>query len=380
MTYIFWFSMLILFYTYIGYPLYVFIMARYHRNTVAKDLDFRPQVSVIMSAYNEESYIERKIKNLLASDYPKDKLEILVGSDGSTDGTDLILPRIKDKRLKVFIYKKRRGKPSVLNDLAPKAKGQIIIFCDVRQLFAKDAITQLVANFADDRVGCVSGELVFEDSAKETDVAKGVNAYWDYEKFIRKNESTIHSMAGATGAIYAIRKSLYSPMPSDIILDDVYIPLSIAGMGYRSIWEGKAKAYDRPAFTAKEEYKRKVRTLAGNYQIFVIFKNLLIPFLKPVSLPLVSHKLLRVIAPFFMILAFVSNLFLAMDGSYILSLTAQATFYALAVLGALTCRQKNKKFIIKIASTAYMFCFLNFTALVGLYRFLFGKQKIAWER
>lgn len=369
-----------LFYTYAGYPLCVFIRARYHKNTVAKDTGFKPFVSVIMSAYNEESHIEKKIKNLLESDYPKDSLEILAGSDGSTDATDLVLSRMADKRLKVFIYKERRGKPSILNDLVTKARGEIIVFCDARQIFEKNAISQLVANFADEKVGCVSGELVFESLANETEVAKGVGMYWEYEKFIRKCESAVHSMVGATGAIYAIRKELYLPVPSDIVLDDVYIPLNIARIGYRSILDQDAKAYDRPALAISEEYRRKVRTLAGNYQIFFIFKDLLIPFLKPVSLALVSHKLFRVLAPFFLIAAFLSNLFMAMQGSYVLSLAAQAAFYALAVLGALTCRQKSKKSVIKIASTAYMFCFLNFTALAGLYRFLSGKQKIAWER
>lgn len=380
MTYIFWLSITMLFYTYVGYPFYVFMRARYSRNIVAKDTDFKPLVSVIMSAYNEGSYIEKKIRNLLESDYPKEDLEILVGSDGSTDATDLILSRMANKIVKVFIYKERRGKPSVINDLVPKAKGEILVFCDVRQMFEKNAISHLVTNFADDNVGCVSGELVFENFEQDTEVARGVGIYWNYEKFIRKCESAIHSMVGATGAIYAIRKGLYSPVPSDIVLDDVYIPLNIARMGYRSILDQEAKAYDRPALAASEEYKRKVRTLAGNYQIFFMFKDLLVPFLNPVSLALVSHKLFRVIAPFFMISLFVSNLFMAIDGSYIIPLTAQVTFYALAALGAITCRQRNKKFIVKIASAAYMFCLLNFTALVGLYRFLAGKQKIVWER
>lgn len=380
MMIIYWISILMLFYTYIGYPLYVFVMAKYYRNGISKDANFRPMVSVIMSAYNEESSIERKIKNLLDSDYPNDSLEILVGSDGSTDATDLMLTRMADKRVKVFIYKERRGKPSVLNDLVLQAKGEILVFCDVRQLFEKSAISQLVANFADGNVGCVSGELVFESPEHETEVTKGVGVYWDYEKFIRKCESAVHSMVGATGAIYAIRKELYLPVPSDIVLDDVYIPLNIARIGYRSILDPDAKAYDRPALAASEEYRRKVRTLAGNYQIFFIFKDLLVPFLRPVSLALVSHKLFRVIAPFFMISVFLSNLFLAMNGSYILSLMAQAVFYTLALFGWITCRQKDKKFVIKIASTAYIFCFLNFTALAGLYRFLFGKQNIAWER
>lgn len=380
MIIIFWLSLGLLLYTYIGYPAYVVVRTRLLENVVGKDMSFKPSISIIMSAYNEELYIERKINNLLKSNYPKEKLEILIGSDGSRDKTNDILLRMSDDRVKVFTFLKRRGKVSVLNELVPKADGEIIVFCDVRQTLDENAISHLSANFHDESVGCVSGELIFEKNSSGSGISEGINIYWNYEKSMRKAESDIHSMVGATGAIYAIRRKLYTPPPQDTILDDVYIPLAITRQGYRSIWEEEAKAYDRPAFTPDEEYRRKVRTLAGNYQIFRMFRDLLVPFKNAIAIPLLSHKLFRVLAPFFMITMLLSNLFIARQAHYAFFLICQVIFYILAILGSLTYERRHKRIITRAASVAYMFCLLNFTAIAGLYRFLFGKQNITWEK
>jgi cellulose synthase/poly-beta-1,6-N-acetylglucosamine synthase-like glycosyltransferase len=187
-------------------------------------------------------------------------------------------------------------------------------------------------------------------------------------------------MVGATGAIYAIRSRLYSPPPRDTILDDVYIPLAIARQGYRCIWDKEAKAYDRPAYTPEEEYRRKVRTLAGNYQIFAMFKDLFVPFKNAAAIPLFSHKLLRVLAPIFMIILFISNLAIARYGDYGAFLIIQILFYILAILGGMSYKSQSDRLLIKAASTAYTFCLMNFTALAGLYRFISRKQSIAWEK
>lgn len=367
MKFIFWLSLIVLCYTYFGYPGYIYLRARSKKSASAhKCISYKPFVSVVFSAYNEEAMIERKLNNLLESQYPADKLEILVGSDGSDDGTNKILSRIADKRVHTFIFNKRRGKISVINDMAPKAKGEILVFCDARQLFDKNAISNLAANFKDERIGCVSGTLVFE-TGKNRGVSEGIGAYWKYETFIRRYESAVHSMIGAAGAIYAVRKKLYSSPPANTILDDVYIPLAIARRGYRCIVDETAIAYDKPACAPGVEFGRKARTLAGNYQIFGMFKDLLVPFRNPVSMPLISHKLLRVLAPFFMIVLFMSNLFLAASNTfYAALLIGQILFYILAMT--------------KLSAAAYMFCIMNFAALAGLYRFLFGKQEVAWEK
>lgn len=369
-----------LFYTYFGYPLYQYLRSGISRRDAAKDVNYKPKVSIVFSAYNEEDYVLDKIENLLKSDYPGDRLEILACSDGSTDSTGNLLSGIKDNRVKAFVFEKRRGKPSVLNDIVPLADGEIVVLCDVRQKFDKDAVSQLVSNFADNRIGCVSGELIFIDAGSERGISDGIGLYWEYEKFIRRCESNIHSMVGATGAIYAIRKYLYVDLPADVILDDVYIPLSIVRKGYRSIFDPSAKAYDRPATTPAGEYRRKVRTLAGNYQIFRFFPGLFIPLKNHMALALFSHKFLRLLAPFSMIMMFLSNLFMAKESFYGSTLVCQVIFYILAILGSMTYRDADKRLFVRIASTAYAFCLMNFTAIIGLYRYLFGKQKVAWEK
>ncbi len=203
---------------------------------------------------------------------------------------------------------------------------------------------------------------------------------FDYEKMMRREESAGHSMIGATGAIYAIRRKLFIPLPEDTILDDVVTPLSIVRQGYRSVWDGEARAYDKPAMDPDDEYRRKVRTLAGNYQSFFMFKDLFVPFKSPVAAAFISHKLLRVLAPFFMIALFISNIVLARQYMYSFFLICQAIFYILAVLGSFTYEESRKRLITKAAAAIYMFCLLNFTALAGLYRFISGRQKIAWEK
>jgi len=377
---IFWFSVAILFYTYFGYPVYVYLKADKARYRAYKDEDYKPLVSVIISAYNEEASMGRKVENLLGSDYPADKIEILIGSDGSTDNTNRILAEIRDERACVFIFHSRRGKTSVLNDLVPKAKGEILVFCDVRQIFDKDAISTLVSDFADEKVGCVSGELVYRDNERSNRISSGIGTYWKYEEFIRDAESTIYSMVGATSVIYAIRKGLYSPPPKDMILNDMYIPLAITRSGYRCILDRGAKAYDAPVNTAKQEYRRKVRTLAASYQIFAMFKDRFNPFRSIVAMPLFSHKFLRVVAPLFIILMFLCNLALSREGFYFVLMIGQVIFYSSAVIGSITYRNDSRKAAARLLSTAYMFCFMNFTVLAGFCRFVFGKQNIVWEK
>jgi poly-beta-1,6-N-acetyl-D-glucosamine synthase len=377
---VFWLSLTILLYTYFGYPIYVFLRADKARYSIYKDQDYRPFVSVIISVYNEEARVGKKIENLLSSNYPADKLEIMVGSDGSTDGTSKILSEVRDKRVRSFIFQKRRGKVSVLNDLVANAKGEVLVFCDVRQMFDKDAIRTLVIDFADEKVGCVSGELVFRDKEESNRVSGGIGVYWNYEKFIRDCESMIYSMVGATGAIYAIKKNLYSPPPKNTILDDMYIPLAITRSEYRCILDRDAKAYDDAADTPEQEYKRKVRTLTGNYQIFTMFIDRFNPFRSIVAMPLFSHKFLRIVAPFFIILMFLSNLALFKYSFYSLLMIGQIIFYLLALIGSVTYKSNNRKAFARLLSTIYMFCFMNYTALVGFYRFVFSKQDIAWEK
>jgi cellulose synthase/poly-beta-1,6-N-acetylglucosamine synthase-like glycosyltransferase len=318
MKLIFWISFITIAYTYFIYPLAIYLLSFIFRRLVKKEVLY-PTVSILISVYNEEKCIEAKIKSILSLNYPKEKIEILIGSDGSNDRTDEIVRQyvtgyrpqvtgyqLDSERIRFFRHETRQGKPSVLNSLAAQAKNEILVFTDARQRLENDCLKQLVSNFADNSIGSVSAQLIFEDEAGN----KGIGLYWNYEKFIRNAESRLGSMLGATGALYAIRKVLFSPLPKDLILDDVYIPLKAVEEKYRAIFEPRAVIYDQMAKNPQGEFLRKIRTLAGNFQIFVLLKNLFNPFKSPVAIQLFSHKFLRLMVPFLLIILFVSNIFI----------------------------------------------------------------------
>jgi poly-beta-1,6-N-acetyl-D-glucosamine synthase len=369
-------------YCYFGYPSLIYLFAILFKKRVEKS-PIEPTISIIISAYNEEDCIEDKINNLFCLDYPTSKMEIIIGSDASTDKTNEIVNRFTSPTLSFHHFTQRRGKMATINDLVAKAQNDILIFTDARQSFEHNALRELVANFNDSNIGCVSGELCFKPLAKAGGTAKGINLYWSYEKFLRSCESQVHSMLGATGAIYAIRKELFTPIPQSVVLDDMFVPLKIIQKGFRAILDSNAKAYDIVADNPKEEYRRKVRTLYGNYQIFYLFGNLFNPLNSPISLQFFSHKLLRVIAPFLLILLFVFNVWLVhVSFIYEIFMISQIIFYLLAILGIKT-KHSNYgffKLVSKLCYIPYVFCLLNFSALAGFFRFTKQEQTAAWEK
>ena len=379
MEFLFWFCLLLIVYCYFGYPLLLLFVSKIIPRPVKKE-PITPKVSIVLSVWNEQDVIRRKLSNLMSLDYPADSYEIIVGSDGSDDNTNDIIRSFNDERIRFVDRVERRGKMIVLNELVSLARHEIIVFNDARQELPPDTIQKLVANFADNNVGCVSGELVFRKTEGTT--AQGINLYWEYEKFMRNHEAKIHSMLGATGAIYAIRKSLYQPVPKDVVLDDMYIPFRIIEQGFRAVFEPLAKAYDDVAENPKEEARRKNRTLFGNFQIFNIFPNLFNPFESPVAIQFFSHKLLRIAAPFLMILLVLLNLLLLHKTFYVVTMLAQILFYLLAYIGLKTKDMPNKtlRSVKKICYVPYVFCLLNFSVFVGFWRFITAKQQITWEK
>ena len=379
MIILFWTLLGLIFYCYLGYPLLICLWARFFSKSVYKSAIF-PSVSIIIAAHNEEDVIKAKLDNLLVLDYPKDQIEILIGSDASTDKTNQIIQNYQDPRLHVFINPQRRGKMMTVNDLVLQSKHEIIFFNDARQHFDKNALKNLVQNFADPSVGCASGELLFIKA--EGGTAQGVNLYWESEKFIRFHEARVHSMMGATGAIYAIRKSLYVPACTEVVLDDMFIPFKIIEKGYRAIFEETALAFDNAANSATEEYSRKARTLYGNYQIFSLFLGLFNPIKSPIAIQLFSHKFLRVMVPFLMLILLPLNFLMIGEGFYKLIFVLQIIFYVAAFIGILSRGQRVGIFkpISKLCYVPYVFCLLNFAALAGFFRFIRAKQDIAWEK
>jgi len=376
---IFWILLLLITYCYFGYPIVLYFLAAcfpYKSQKGPQSLS----VSVILSVWNEEDVLAEKIENLLSLNYPNNQVEILIGSDGSTDQTNDIVSAISDPRIRLIESPERRGKMATINRLVELAGNEVIVFTDARQKFEQNAIRELVENFEDPKVGCVSGELIL--SHKQGSTARGINLYWNYEKFMRSKESRIYSMLGATGAIYAIRRDLYSQIPENVVLDDMYVPLKIIQKGFRAILDHSAKAYDEVADNPQEEYKRKARTLYGNYQIFWIFRRMFNPFTSPIALQLFSHKLLRVMIPFLMILVYLLNFSLLGRAYFDLIFIVQNIFYVMALIGAFA---KNQKYgILKVVSRAcyipYVFCLLNFSAFIGFIRFAGAKQNITWEK
>jgi cellulose synthase/poly-beta-1,6-N-acetylglucosamine synthase-like glycosyltransferase len=380
MKIIFWFSITTIVYVYIGYPLLIFILSLFYKKPVRGKYVY-PKVSILISAYNEEKNIENKIKALLDADYPDERIEILIGSDGSTDTTNKILegytnaPVLQPSReIKIFIKNEREGKSAMLNLLAERAQGEILVFTDARQKLDKNALKELVKHFGDQKVGSVSAALFYENENHENKTSQGIGLYWRYEKFIRKSESRMGSMLGATGALYAIRKELFPVLPKNLILDDVYIPMRIVEKGYRAIFDSKAKVFDRIFKNPKEEFVRRVRTLAGNYQLFFYLGHLFNPLKGKISWQFFSHKFLRLLVPFLLVIVFISNMFIVGGALYNLLFILQVIFYALSLMG-LILKRKNKFF-----DTPYMFCVMNVAAIAGLYKVITNKQEVTWEK
>ena len=373
---LFWIVVSLLGYVYVGYPGLVWAWAVLRPRPVGR-AQAEPTVSVVLVAHNEAGRIGRRLENLLSLDYPRHHLEILVGSDGCTDETAAIARAYEPAGVTVLAFERRRGKSATLNDLVAKARGEIVVLADARQRFEAHVIHALVELFADPRVGAVSGELILTHDPEGAAVGRGVGFYWRYEKFIRRNESRVDSTVGATGAVYAIRRELFEPIPDDTILDDMFVPLRISRRGYRVLFEPMARAYDRAAATTAEEFARKVRTIAGNFQLFVRERWVLNPIENRLWLQTVSHKGLRLLLPLLHAGALVANLLLAADPFYRATFAAQVLFYGAALAGhALQGVAKPTPLL----SVPYVVCVLNCATLVGFLRLLTGRQRATWDQ
>jgi poly-beta-1,6-N-acetyl-D-glucosamine synthase len=372
---IFWLSVALLAYAHVGYPALIAARARLRPRPPA--LGGEPSVSVVIVAHDEAARVDTRIRNLRALDYPAERLEIVIASDGSVDGTPARARAWEPEGVTVVAFETRRGKAAVLNDVVPKARGEIVVMGDARQTFDARALRALVGAFADPAVGAVSGELILRAGDDATRVGEGVGFYWRYEKFIRRQESRADSTVGATGAIYAIRRELFAPIPPDTILDDVLIPMTIVRRGYRVLFEAGARAYDRPAVTASAEFTRKVRTIAGNFQLFARHRWLLDPWRNRLWLQTVSHKGLRLLGPLFLAATAVANLALLDRSFYRLTLGAQAVFYAAALVGYLSCNARTR---VRLLGVPYVFCLLNWATVVAFVRFAARRQRVTWEK
>jgi poly-beta-1,6-N-acetyl-D-glucosamine synthase len=331
---VFWGAAFVVVYVYLAYPLLLALWARIAPKPVVHE-PATPPVSIIVAARNEADRLAARIDNLLALDYPKRNVQIVVVSDGSTDATAEVLRRYG--RVIDTVYLPRGGKARALNAGVARARHELLVFADVRQRFAPDALRALVAPMADPSVGGVSGELVLDcetGTTGESGIEEGVGGYWRYEKWLRRQESLIGSTMGATGAIYALRRSLWEPLPADTILDDVLAPMRAVLASTRVVFAAGARAFDN-AVSAPAELRRKIRTLAGNYQILWLEPRLLAPWSNPVWLQYLSHKVGRLVVPWALVALVVSSGALASDSLfYAAAFAGQIAFYGLAMYGA----------------------------------------------
>ncbi len=372
MKLLFWLSLALIFVAYAAYPIWLYFRARFRPRPVRRASIF-PRVTILLAVHNEQKYLRAKLHNLAALDYPADRAEVIVVSDGSTDETNKILAAWENANRRTVILPSHCGKATALNHGVAEAKGEIIVFTDARQTIASDALKNLVENFGDPSVGCVSGELIIEEH-RSSAFAGGVGLYWRLEKKIRDWEGLAGSMVGATGAFYAVRKHLLLPLPQETILDDVLIPFQVVRQGQRVVFEPKALAWDDLKPGPKQEFRRKVRTLIGNYQLLQLAPWVLTRS-NPLRFQFICHKLLRLLVPFALVGLLVSTFWIRID-IYGQALVVQLVFYALA---ALSIFRPRARIISRLSDIPLTFIVLNIAAAVAFFYFVTGRKAV-WAR
>lgn len=372
MTLLFWISTAIVLYVYAGYPCLLAAWARV-ADRPPRRVPFGtgrwPSLSIVVAVRNEARRLPARIANLLEQEYPG-RRQIIVVSDGSMDAPGAALAQFGDAV--TFIDLPPGGKPLALNAGAMAATGEILVFADARQRFAPGALIELALNFSDPSVGGATGQLVLDcetETPADSEVGEGIGLYWKYEKWLRRNESRVWSTMGATGAIYALRRSLWRPLPASTLLDDVLAPMRAVLAGQRIVFEERAIAYDRASRDAAAESRRKKRTLAGNYQILAQEPRLLLPIVNPVWIQYLSHKVGRLIVPWVLVALLGCSIVLAHGNwLYKVVLVAQCEFYGLAVAGAISRAGE------RIPRFARTFVLLNYSAVAGLAALRRGRE------
>lgn len=385
MTAIFWISIFVIVYTFVGYGFVLYALVRLRRllkgerAVPAFSDESLPTCTLVVAAYNEEDFIDEKIKNTLQLIYPAGKLEILFITDGSSDRTPEIIGNYPQIRL--MHSPERKGKIAAVHRAVGEIISETIVFTDANTFLNREALLHLCRHYSDAAVGAVAGEkrILMAESADAS--AAGEGFYWKYESRLKTWDSELHSVVGAAGELFSVRTSLYSPVSPDSIIDDFMISMLIARKGFRIIYEPEAYAVETASENVAEELKRKVRIAAGGMQSIVWLASLLNIFrYGTLSFQYISHRVLRwSITPFLLILVLLLNVPLAVQegGIYALILVFQVIFYSLSLAGRIL---ENRNLRVKVLFIPYYFCLMNYAVIAGIVRYFRRKQSAAWEK
>ncbi len=372
----FWTSALAVVYVYAGYPFLLWILGVLGFRRPAKRAAIEPPVTLVISAFNEVAVIGAKLRNSLALDYPPDKLQVLVVSDASDDGTDEVVTGCGDPRVDLLRMPDRGGKTVGLNAAVRRARGEILVFSDANAMYETSALRHLASNFADPAVGAVTGESRYR--IEENDAStEAENKYWTYELWIKGLESELGSLVGADGAIYAVRRELYSDLAASDLSDFVN-PLQVVARGYRNVYESRAVSYEGGAEGFGAEFRRKVRIVNRAWRATLKLRGLLNPWRHGFfAIQFLSHKVLRWFVPVFLLVTLGANLWLAPGSAfYSVTLTAQGLLYASALAGMLLERVGRPAGLLNVP---YYFCAVNIASLLGIVQALTGRTYTTWN-
>lgn len=380
----FWISLFIIFYTFIGYGILLYLIIRIKRAwkrtpEIKSQNENLPTCTLLVAAYNEADFITEKITNTLALNYPQEKLSFLFVTDGSVDRTAEIISHYPEIRL--MHTAERKGKIAAVHRAMGTVKSEVVVFTDANTFLNADALIYICRHYADPLVGVVAGEkrLRVDETA---DATAGEGFYWKYESKLKEWDAELYSVVGAAGELFSIKTALYEPVEPDSILDDFMISMRIAEKGFRIVYEPEAYATESASENIAEELKRKIRIAAGGIQSVIRLKSLFNIFKFPVlSFQYISHRVLRwTITPFLLALVFILNGILALDSGelfYTLLFAAQAVFYLLAISGWLLERRKLR---VKALFIPYYFCVMNYAVIAGMIRYAYGKQSVIWDK
>ncbi|HJR05848.1 MAG TPA: glycosyltransferase family 2 protein [Pyrinomonadaceae bacterium] len=373
---IFWLSAAALGYTYVGYPLVLLLIARLRTRPVRRAA-FEPHVTVIITAYNEERDLAAKLENTLALDYPKDKLEILVASDCSSDRTDDIARSFAARGVQLHRQPERLGKTAAQNAAVELARGEIILFSDATTLYQPDVLRVMMPDFADATVGCVAGRLIYIDPA-QTGVGSGARSYWGYEVFLKERESRICSLIGVSGCLYAVRRAAYVPLYHEAGSDFI-IATKMIEQNLRAIYEPDAICTEETNRRSDHELRMRVRIISQTLTDLWRHRAVLNPLNSGFyAVQLLSHKVMRYLVPFFLILLFISAAALAPRSAfYALAFAAQASGYLVAALSWML--ERTLKVHSRLLALPQYFVLANLASLIAWYKFLRGERFARWE-